>query len=74
MSPSNKPLVFISYRRADNPDSVKLIVERLAEKLPQWEVFYDHLSIAPGDPFPELLRQKVFYRVPTGFFKFPPTL
>jgi serine/threonine protein kinase len=59
MSSETKPCLFISYRRADCPDSVKLLFERLERELPRWEVFYDHRSIAPGEPFPELLRAKV---------------
>lgn len=59
MADSGKSSIFISYRRADSPDTVKLIHERLHRDLPQWEVFYDHRSIPPGEPFPELLRDKV---------------
>jgi hypothetical protein len=53
------PLLFISYRRTDSPDTVKLIHEKLKRRLPRWEVFYDHDSIPLGDPFPERLRVKV---------------
>ena len=53
------PSRFISYRRTDSPDTVKLIHEGLKRRLPRWEIFYDHESIPPGEPFPELLRAKV---------------
>ena len=51
--------LFISYRRGDSPDTVKLIYERLTKRLPRWEMFYDHDSIPLGDPFPARLRAKV---------------
>ena len=51
--------LFISYRRADSPDTVKLIHERLKQRLPRWEIFYDHESIPLGEQFPDLLRLKV---------------
>jgi hypothetical protein len=51
--------LFISYRRADSPDTVKLIHERLKQRLPRWDIFYDHESIPMGDAFPELLRDKM---------------
>jgi hypothetical protein len=51
--------LFISYRRADSPDTVKLIHERLKQRLPRWEIFYDHESIPLGEQFPDLLRVKV---------------
>src|SRR5215467_1876639 len=53
------PLLFISYRRSDSPDTVKLIHERLKHRLPRWEIFYDHESIPLGEQFPERLRTKV---------------
>src|SRR6266446_2670857 len=53
------PSLFMSYRRDDSPDTVKLIQERLKKRLPRWEIFYDHESIAPGEHFPERLRAKV---------------
>jgi hypothetical protein len=53
------PSLFISYRRTDSPDTVKLIYERLKRRLRRWEVFYDHESIPLGEPFPERLRQEV---------------
>ncbi|MDP1563516.1 MAG: tetratricopeptide repeat protein [Pirellulaceae bacterium] len=59
MSKSNKTSLFISYRRADSPDTVKLIYERLRAELPRWEIFYDHKSIPPGEAFPERLRVEV---------------
>ena len=51
--------IFISYRRDDNPDAVKLINERLKKLLPSWEIFYDHHSLDLGDRFPDELRQAV---------------
>src|SRR5271155_1883518 len=53
------PSLFISYRRNDSPDTVKLIHERLKRRLPRWEIFYDHESIPLGEQFPERLREKV---------------
>ncbi len=53
------PSLFISYRRSDSPDTVKLIHERLKKRLPRWDIFYDHDSIAPGEPFPERIRVRV---------------
>src|SRR5271168_2459950 len=53
------PSLFISYRRSDSPDTVKLIHERLKQRLPRWEIFYDHESIPLGEQFPERLRAKV---------------
>src|ERR1019366_8937589 len=52
------PSLFISYRRADSPATVKLIQERLTKRLPRWEVFYDHDNIPRGEQFSELLRRK----------------
>ncbi len=59
MSGSGKKRIFISYRRTDRPDTVKLIDERLRKELPRWEIFYDHKSIPPGEAFPERLRREV---------------
>jgi serine/threonine protein kinase len=53
------PSLFISYRRTDSPDTVKLIHARLKRRLPRWEIFYDHESIPLGEQFPERLRMKV---------------
>jgi serine/threonine protein kinase len=53
------PSLFISYRRSDSPDTVKLIHERLKQRLPRWEIFYDIESIPLGEQFPERLRAKV---------------
>src|SRR5216684_3929972 len=53
------PSLFMSYRRDDSPDTVKLIHERLKRRLPRWEIFYDHESIPLGEQFPERLRAKV---------------
>jgi hypothetical protein len=33
------PSLFISYRRSDRPDTVKLIYQRLKKRLPHWEIF-----------------------------------
>ena len=51
--------LFICYRRCDCPDTVKLIHERLQQRLARWEIFYDHQSIPMGEEFPKLLRAKV---------------
>jgi serine/threonine protein kinase/formylglycine-generating enzyme required for sulfatase activity len=51
--------LFLSYRRADSPDTVKLIHERLKKRLPRWEIFYDHENIPLGEQFPDRLRAKV---------------
>jgi serine/threonine protein kinase/tetratricopeptide (TPR) repeat protein len=53
------PAVFLSYRRADCPDTVKLLYERLKARLPRWKIFYDHTSIDAGEAFPERLRKEV---------------
>ncbi len=53
------PSLFISYRRADSPDTVKLIHERPKRRLPRWEIIYDHESIPLGEQFPERLRSEV---------------
>src|SRR6516225_7893236 len=53
------PALFISYRRSDSPDTVKLIHERLKQRLPRWEIFYDHENIPLGQQFPERLRAKL---------------
>jgi serine/threonine protein kinase len=53
------PSLFISYRRSDSPDTVKLIHERLKQRLPRWEIFYDHQSVPLGEQFPERLRENV---------------
>ena len=55
----NMATLFLSYRRSDCPDTVKLIYERLKSGLRNWEIFYDHRSIAPGEPFPERLRKEI---------------
>jgi WD40 repeat protein/serine/threonine protein kinase len=51
--------IFISYRRADCPDSVARIFGELKSRLRNSEIFYDHKSIPLGEEFPEMLRQKV---------------
>jgi hypothetical protein len=51
--------LFLSYRRADSPDSVKLLHERLLARLPRWSIFYDHRSVPTGQEFPERLRGEV---------------
>ena len=53
------PSLFISYRRSDSPDTVKLLHERLKKRLPRWEIFYDHESIPLGEQFPERLRAEL---------------
>lgn len=53
------PALFLSYRRSDSPDTVKLLHERLKKRLPRWDIFYDHDSIPLGEQFPERLRVKV---------------
>jgi serine/threonine protein kinase len=53
------PSLFISYRRNDSPDTVKLIHERLRRRLPRWDLFYDQESIPLGEQFPERLREEV---------------
>jgi hypothetical protein len=53
------PSLFLSYRRSDSPDTVKLIHERLKQRLPRGEIFYDHESIPLGEPFPDRLRATV---------------
>jgi hypothetical protein len=53
------PSLFISYRRSDSPDTVKLLHERLKRRLPRWDTFYDHESIPLGEQFPERLRTQV---------------
>jgi hypothetical protein len=53
------PSLFISYRRTDSPDTVKLIHERLKRRLPRWDIFYDHESIPLGEQFPERLRAEL---------------
>ncbi len=51
--------LFVSYRRADSPGSVKALVERLAARLPQWQIFYDHVALKPGEDFPARLRHEI---------------
>jgi serine/threonine protein kinase/CHAT domain-containing protein/tetratricopeptide (TPR) repeat protein len=51
--------LFLSYRRGDSPDTVTLIHDRLAARFRHWTIFYDHKSIPPGEPFPEVLRRNV---------------
>src|SRR5437762_3382430 len=53
------PSLFLSYRRSDSPDTVKLIHERVSERLSRWEIFYDHESLPLGERFPERLLAKV---------------
>lgn len=53
------PSLFLSYRRGDSPDTVKLIHEKLQKRLPRWKIFYDHDSIPLGEAFPERLRTEV---------------
>jgi len=51
--------LFLSYRRADSPDTVKLLYERLKARLPRWEIFYDHNSIPAGEHFPDRLKNEI---------------
>jgi serine/threonine protein kinase len=51
--------LFISYRRADSPGTVKNLFDRLKTRLPRWMLFYDHKNLTPGEDFPERLRQEV---------------
>ena len=51
--------IFISYRRDDNPDRVKLVYEGLKKLLPKWEFFYDHQSLEIGSSLPDELKQAV---------------
>ena len=51
--------IFISYRRSDNPDGVKLVFNGLKKLLPGWDIFYDHNSLDLGTQFPEELKQAV---------------
>ena len=51
--------LFVSYRRADSPGTVKHIYDRLKLRLPRWTLFYDHKNLAPGEDFPERLNQEV---------------
>lgn len=51
--------IFISYRRSDNPDGVKLVYDGLKKLLPGWEIFYDHKSLDLGTQFPDELKQAV---------------
>jgi serine/threonine protein kinase/tetratricopeptide (TPR) repeat protein len=51
--------IFISYRRADAPDAVARLHERLTARLRNREVFYDHTSLELGDVFPDRLREQV---------------
>jgi len=51
--------LFLSYRRADCPDSVSRLHDLLLRRLPLWSLFYDHRRIAPGEDFSDRLRQEV---------------
>jgi tetratricopeptide (TPR) repeat protein len=53
------PAIFLSYRRADCPDTVKLLYERLKARLPRWKIFYDHTSIDAGEAFPDRLYKEI---------------
>jgi serine/threonine protein kinase len=53
------PSLFLSYRRSDSPGTVKQLYECLQSRLPRWTLFYDHRTLAPGEDFPERLRQEV---------------
>lgn len=51
--------LFLSYRRADSPGTVKHLFDRLKARLPLWRLFYDHKILLPGEDLPERLRQEV---------------
>jgi serine/threonine protein kinase/WD40 repeat protein len=51
--------LFLSYRRADSPGTVKDLFDHLKRRLPRWTLFYDHKNLTPGEDFPERLRQEV---------------
>ena len=51
--------IFISYRRSDAPDAVARLHERLAARLRNRELFYDHTSLELGDVFPDVLSERV---------------
>jgi serine/threonine protein kinase len=47
--------IFVSYRRADNPVAVKLLVKYLQDKFGKDEVFFD-TDIKAGDTWPEKIK------------------
>ena len=51
--------LFLSFCRSDCLATVALLHERLKARLPRWQIFCDHQSIQPGEPFPERLRKEV---------------
>jgi WD40 repeat protein/serine/threonine protein kinase len=51
--------LFLSYRRADSPGTVKYLFDRLKSRLPRWTLFYDHKVLLPGEVLSERLRYEV---------------
>ncbi|HET6994372.1 MAG TPA: protein kinase [Chitinophagaceae bacterium] len=47
--------IFVSYRRADNPIAVKLLVKYLQDKFGEDGVFFD-INVEPGKPWPEEIK------------------
>ncbi len=54
-----RPLLFISYRRDDTDAVAGRLRDRLLVALPDWEVFMDVDSIAPGDDFLAVIDRRV---------------
>ncbi len=54
------PSLFLSYRASGQPRYGQADPRTAEEsRLPRWDIFYDHDSIAPGEPFPERIRVRV---------------
>lgn len=53
---AEKPYLFISYRRSDNPTFVSLISEKL---FPKFEIFLDKLSLKSGMEWEEILLAEI---------------
>jgi hypothetical protein len=51
--------LFLSYRRADSPATVKHLFDRLKSRLPRWTLFYDHEILKPGEVLSDRLRHEV---------------
>lgn len=43
--------VFVSYRRSDSGDAVRSVIDALQKTLPQEAIFFDQVSILPGQDF-----------------------
>ncbi|MCA1621935.1 MAG: toll/interleukin-1 receptor domain-containing protein [Acidobacteria bacterium] len=54
-----RPRLFISYRRRFDHGSARLLKERLTQAFGEGAVFRDVDDIAPGDDFPESIREAV---------------